>query len=115
MKASDLNSEEKLALMGLLKLTISADLTLSPQEAAQLRRIADDMGQEAFRQARDIAKDKLTARSDIERAVRAVERPEAQRLIYGYAYEAACSDQLIPAELDVLHWAARVWSLEVGS
>jgi hypothetical protein len=50
MDAHELNEQERLALMGLLRLTISADVTLSQGESQQLKRIAADMGQDAFRE-----------------------------------------------------------------
>jgi enolase len=113
MDAHELNEQERLALMGLLRLTISADVTLSQGESQQLKRIAADMGQDAFREARDTAKGRLQTRSDVEQALRAVERSAARSLIYRYALDAARSDELIAAELEVLRWVAELWALTV--
>ncbi|MCA9639043.1 MAG: hypothetical protein KC492_00075 [Myxococcales bacterium] len=113
MKLSDLNESEGLALMAVLRLIISSDETLSAPESKILVRCANELGSERFRQLRDQAGETFKARGALHSAVRAVERPEAQLLLYRTALEAAQSDGLAELELERLVWIAEQWKLAV--
>ncbi|MCA9668322.1 MAG: hypothetical protein KC503_22170 [Myxococcales bacterium] len=113
MDAKDLTADERVALMGLLKLTVSADSTMSAEESQALLKIADAMGRAEFIEARKRAEAEITNFEAIKKAVKAVQRPEAQRLIYNLAVDVAEPDEIVETEADVLRWAAEAWGFEV--
>ena len=113
MKASDLTETERLALMALLKLAISADEQLSEGESKVLLRIADEMGRGAFKAVREQAQGTLKTFDDLKRAVAAVHRPEARRMLYQCALDAAQADALVAKERERLNWVAQQWDLDV--
>ena len=113
MNISELSAEERVALMGLLKLTVSADHEMSPGESNELLRIADEMGRPNFIEARKDAQDQFKSLDDIKAALAAVTRVEARNQIYRAALEVAKPDDIVEDEAFILRWVAETWGLSV--
>ncbi len=113
MKLSELDDTERLALMAVLKLVISADKQLSAAEGRILERVADEVGRDVFNATREAAEPRLTTSDDVKAALRAVTRPEVQVTLYRLAWEAAESDQLIATEIKRLFMVAELWGIDV--
>ena len=113
MTPSDFNADERIALMGLLKLTVGADNKMSDGESDELLRIADEIGRAEFIEARKDAQEQLNSVDEIKSALKAIARPEAQRLMYRCALDVARPDEVVDDEAEVLRWVAKAWGLTV--
>jgi hypothetical protein len=109
MKLDELNEEERLALVALLKLVVQADMEVTREEHVVLRGIASRVGEEAFWGAVEAAKPLVKTREDARTLARRVSRPEAQAAIYAALVEAAEPGKVVEPELKVLDWLAETW------
>lgn len=112
MKITALNEHERLALMGLLKMVIQADQKVSPEELVELNKLAAEMGQQKWDEAKAQAaaqfKDLNQIRVFLETGV---EREAARALLYDLAKQMAGADEEAPLEESVLRWLARIWNI----
>ena len=111
MDLRHLDAEERLALIGLLKLTVLADSDISPEESLQMKRIAVAMGASTFRASIAEAHRRCSTRAQVEAQARAVTRPEARELIFSAVQEMAVSDDVAAEELQLMNWLADLWDL----
>lgn len=113
MELSDLNPEERLALVGLLESVATADLRASADEAAEVEEIAAALGEESYRACLDEVERRFCDEAALRAFLRTIERPEARELILGYAFDLAASDAVGSSETGILEWVAREWNVEV--
>ena len=112
MKIAALNETERVALMGLLKLVIQADEKLSPEEVAELNRMAAEMGTAKWEAAKAAAMEQFKEKNDIRVFLEsAVERAAARELMYALAKQMAGADETDRMEESVIRWLARIWNI----
>lgn len=110
MRLDDLQSDEKLALGGLLRLMIRSDGDFTEKEEEAVNRAGERLGAEAglwrliSQSAQDCPED-----ADIRAAVAKVVRPEARSLIRSAAKEVAEGDSLADSERELLAWLDSAW------
>ncbi|MBT3219209.1 MAG: hypothetical protein HN348_08970 [Proteobacteria bacterium] len=110
MKLSDLNLDEQVAFVGLVKLMIRADKEFTEQEALALVRYSEELPL-TWLPTVQRAKEEFKSRDDVFNAARAVARPEAQALIHGELAMIAFCDALVPAETSLLQQLSDIWGL----
>ena len=114
MTITELDEQERLALLGVLKLIVRADKKLSGDEVVTLKELAETMGQAEFRTAVEGARQRFKSASDAKAfAESVVQRPEARRLIYETALKAGVQGGLVEQEAAELRWLAQAWSIAV--
>lgn len=111
MKLSELNTDERLALMGLLKMVIQADQEVTPEEVEQLNRLAEDMGAELWRASRSEAARRFPTLNEVRLFVPTIENQQARELIFQVIKDMAGAERIVPLEQSVLNWLARVWNI----
>ncbi len=112
MKISALNENERLALLGLLKMVIQADRKVSPEEIEQLNKLAAEMGPDKWNASKQLAMDRFKDLNEIRAfAEVGVERQAARELIYELLKDMANADEQDPMEESVMRWIARVWNI----
>jgi len=111
MDLHELDDNERLVLIGLVKLIVHADQVVSAEEKAVLARLQQGLGPEVWNAEVRRASQQLPTISDLEQAARAVHRDEAQQLIHATLRELAGSDELIDAEEHVLRWIDQTWGV----
>ncbi len=111
MKLTDLNHEEKLALVGFLKIIIQADKEFSEEEAAELNKVAKEMGVPEFKDAVNEAKKLFVKVGDIKEWSKKIDRQPARELIFDILYEVALPGDIVPEEAKVLGWLAKRWEI----
>lgn len=105
----DLTDEERLALVGLIKVVIQADRLYSKEEDAELKRIAGEIGEELFIATVDEARERFKTLDAIKEYARTVERQEARELILSTVQEMAVSDEVSPEEAQMVDWLSELW------
>ena len=111
MKLTDLSHEEKLALVGFLKIIIQADKEFSDEEAAELNKVAKEMGVPEFKETVNEAKKLFVKVGDIKEFSKKIERQPARELIFNILYEVALPGDIVPEEAKVLSWLAKRWEI----
>jgi uncharacterized tellurite resistance protein B-like protein len=109
---AQLTTDERLALVGLLKIVIEADKRFGLKEAAALQQVAEQVGRREFNQLTDQARARFLDRDALKRHVATIERPEARALIFRTATQMASADSVLaPEEQELLSWLAAEWGL----
>jgi hypothetical protein len=113
MELSELNHDERVALVALLEMLVAADGDVSREELKEIKHAIHALGEDAYRAAVAEA-DASFATDDAARAfLLTIHRPEARELIYECALEAAMSNTITPRESQLLTWLAEKWSVPV--
>ena len=112
MKLSDLDQDERLALVGLIKGLLLADLNVTDDEAKLLPVLADEMGQAAFHEAFVQVPQRFADEDTFKKFLQATGRPEARALIYETLSKLAAVDGVSPGEGSQLKWLEAAWALK---
>ena len=110
MKASELESHEQLALLGLLKLIVRADRHLSDEETGVLKVIAEEMG-DAWGPTLEKARVEIKTASEAKGLADKVVRVEARQMIVAQLLTVAGSDDLVPEEAAIIDWLRTKWDM----
>ena len=113
MELAELNTEEQIALAGLLEFVVLASGHVTEDEQQELDDIIEALGDEPYR----LAVAEVDKRFPDEKALRVflgtIKRQEARDLIYGTVMEAAMTDTVEGRESALLDWLATEWNVEV--
>jgi hypothetical protein len=112
MELRDLNPDERIALVALIKTAALADHGVSPEEEDALADIIDDLGEDAYRGAFEVADSKFEDEDDLKTFLQTVKRQEARELIYGTILDLTMSDAVTGHESPLLRWLASTWNVE---
>jgi hypothetical protein len=114
MELTDLDSNERLALVALIEATVQADGGVSEQEAEVLAEIVDALGESAYREAVEAADSRFEDDDDLKAFLQGIRREEARNLIYGTVLDLAMSDVVSGHESPLLSWLASTWNVEAA-
>lgn len=111
MRISDLNKEERLALIGWSKLIIRADKEFSNEEAEELKKLAMEMGSALFNEGVAEAREQLKSVDDLKALAEKITSQEARELIFSILYDLAVPGTIVESEAKVLQWLAKTWNV----
>ncbi len=111
MRITDLNKEERLALIGWSKLIIRADKEFSDEEADELNKLAQEMGSEVFKETVKEAGERLNSVDDLKKLAESITSQEARELIFSALYDIAVPGTIVEEEAKVLQWLANAWNV----
>jgi hypothetical protein len=114
MELTDLDSNERLALVALIEATVQADGGVSEQEEDALADIVDTLGEGAYREAVEAADSRFEDDDDLKAFLQGIRREEARNLIYGTVLDLAMSDVVSGHESPLLAWLASTWNVEAA-
>jgi uncharacterized tellurite resistance protein B-like protein len=114
MELTDLNSDERLALVALIEATVRADHGVSEEEEEAIAEIIDALGEGAYREAVEAADKRFESEADLKAFLQGIKREEARSLIYGTVLDLAMSDVVTGAESPLLSWLASTWNVETA-
>ena len=112
MELTDLDPNERLALVALIEATVRADHGVSQQEEEAIADIIDALGEGAYREAVEAADKRFTSEGDLKTFLQGIQREEARNLIYGTVLDLAMSDVVTGSESPLLSWLAATWNVE---
>ncbi len=113
MELGELNADERLALVGLVKTVILSDGHVSDDEVQEIDDIVDALGEESYQQCLDSFTSRFPDEESFQKFLRTIERPEAQELIYGTILTGAAADAIEGHESELLSWLAKTWNIEI--
>lgn len=114
MEILDLNENERLVLVAALGYVIGSDARVSEAEHAVIRRVATELGDEAYRALAAECERRFRDEQDLLMFAPVIQRPAAHELIYETTLEAALPDAINARESDLLEQLAKVWRLHVS-
>jgi len=113
MEIEDLNADERLALVGLVKAVVLADGRVSDEEVDEVKDIVDDIGEETYRDLLTAFEARFGDEASFRRFLQTIVRQDARDLIYGTILEGAAADAIEGGESELLTWLAGAWSIEI--
>jgi hypothetical protein len=114
MQLSELNADERIALVGLLKAAILSNGRVSEEEVAEVQQIVDAIGEEAYQRALDEFESRFPDEPSFMKFLTTIDRQEARELIYGTIFQGATADAIDSHESELLTWLAEEWHVEVA-
>ena len=111
MRLSELNEDEELALLGLMREIVQADGEYSPGERHAVDELRTELGTARFDKAILRAMDAFDSRAELKEHAKKITRPEARRAIYAALEKVAASDGVTESEAKPLAWLASWWEL----
>ena len=113
MELSELNHDERLALVVLLEMLIAADGEVSRQELKEIKHATHALGEDAYRAAVAEADERFKTDDDARAFLLTIYSPEARELLSECALEAAMSQAITTRESQLLTWLADKWNVPV--
>ena len=113
MELEDLNADERVALVGLVREVVLADSKISEDEIDEVAEIVDAFGEEGYEAAVDGFDARFSDEESFRRFLATITRQEARELIYGTVLQGAAADAIEGGESELLSWLADVWKIEV--
>ncbi len=112
MELADLNQDERVALVALIKSVALADRAVSDEEQDSLADVVDELGEDSYRAAMDTSDAKFASEADLKTFLHTITRQEAREIIYGTVFDLALSDSVASDESPLLDWVAKTWKVE---
>ena len=113
MELSELNEDERIALVTLLELVVASDGDVTREELSQIKHVIHGLGETAYRRAVAEADRRFTGDDAARAFLLTIERRGARELIYETALEAAIANSVGSKESEILTWLAEEWKLPV--
>jgi len=113
MNINELNQDERLALVALLKAVILAEQRVPIEEREKLQSIVEELGEEPYQSLLTEVDERFSSEVDVRHCLAKISRQDARELIYGTIMEMALSASIDRGESEVLGWLADAWKIKV--
>ena len=113
MELADLNQDERMALVGLLKLTVLADGHVTEEELEHVETLVDAFGEGEYQKTLDAFETAFPDVGAFKESLLRVSRPDARELIFATVLETAGESALEGAEAELLDWLSRAWNIRI--
>ncbi len=113
MELSDLNQDERTALVGLLKLIVMSDGEVSDDEVEHVETLVAGFGEDGYQRTLDAFEKRFQDEESFKKFLKTIGRQEARDLIFGTVLESAGEGVLDSAETGLLDWLAQAWNVKI--
>lgn len=113
MNIAELNVDERLALVALLKAVILAESRVPIEEVEELQDIVAELGEDTYQSLLTEVDERFSSEDDVRKFLLKISRQDARELIYGTIMEMALTDSVDRGESEVLDWLADAWKIDV--
>jgi len=113
MELTDLNADERTALVGLVKAVVLADHHVSEDELDEVQEIVDAFGADTYRTYLDSFDARFPDEESFKKFLKTITRQDARDLIYGTILAGAAADAIEGGESELLSWLADTWNVQV--
>jgi uncharacterized tellurite resistance protein B-like protein len=111
MNLTDLTKDERIALVALIKQLVGADAGKTPEEMAEFRAIAEELGRKEFDAAFRAAMSKAGTRAKALELAKTVTRQDARELCHTVLFDLAAADSVSDEERDFIREVAKSWGV----
>jgi hypothetical protein len=112
MKLTDLDDDERLALVALMRGIVLADGDVSDGEAKILPGLAEAIGKQAYHETFDLVGQRFSDEEGLKKFLLEIKRQEARELIYRTLAGLASVDGVSPTERYHLKWLEGAWGVK---
>jgi hypothetical protein len=113
MELRDLNNDERVALVGLMKLVVMSDGDVSEDELEHVELLVSAFGEDGYDAALDRFESQFHEEATFRQFLERTPRQEARDLIFGTILESAGEGALDRNETSLLDWLSRVWNVKI--
>ena len=113
MTISGLSHDEKLALVALLEVLAMADGVVEDTEIQQINRIAEELGDEEYRELLNEADERFKDIEMLKSSLTTIRERAARELIYGLLLEEVMTAPAPGSHTDLLDWLKKTWEIKV--
>jgi hypothetical protein len=113
MEFKDLNQDERTALVGLMKLVVMSDGSVSEEELEHVEDLVDAFGEDGYQRTLDAFESRFSDSQSFRTFLRTISRQEARELIFGTVLEGAGAEAVEGGEAELLDWLARTWDVKI--
>ena len=113
MELSDLNQDERTALVGLMKLIVMSDGHVTEDELEHVETLVDAFGEGEYQRTLEAFEKRFTDEKSFRDFLRKVGREEAREVIFGTVLESAGEGALDGVEADLLEWLSKAWNIKI--
>ena len=113
MELSELNQDERTALVGLMKVVVLSDGNVSEDEIEHVESLVDAFGEDEYQRTLDAFEKRFLDEAAFREFLRKVGRPDARELIFGTVLESAGEGALDDSETDLLDWLSKTWNIKI--
>ncbi|MDZ4695267.1 MAG: TerB family tellurite resistance protein [Deltaproteobacteria bacterium] len=113
MNIEELNPDERLALVALVKTVILADGHVSTEEVEELEDLVDALGEPAYQALLTEAERRFKTEKSMKDFLKTITGEDAREVILGTVMEMALSDSVDRSESELLDWLAETWEIEI--
>ena len=114
MSISELNADERLALVALLKLVVLADRRVSEEETDEIQEVVETLGGDPYQKALDTVENRFTDEKKLKEFLSTITNQDARDEIYGLILVAASNEALQGEEPELLGWLAKAWNIQIS-
>src|SRR4029079_18453879 len=113
MELEDLNQDERTALVGLMKLIVMSDGSVTEDELEHVESLVDAFGEGEYQRTLEAFEKRFTDEASFREFLRKVGREEAREVIFGTVLEGAGEGALDGQEADLLDWLSKAWNIKI--
>jgi hypothetical protein len=115
MELEDLNQDERTALVGLMKMAVMSDGSVSEEELEYVEDLVDAFGEDGYQSTLDAFEKRFPDSDSFKRFLKTigVGRQEARELIFGTVLEAAGAEAVEGREAELIDWLAKTWDVKI--
>jgi hypothetical protein len=113
MELSDLNQDERTALVGLMKVVVMSDGSVTEDEIEHVESLVDAFGEGEYQRTLDAFEKRFLDEGSFREFLRGIGRQDARELIFGTLLESAGEGALDGGETDLLDWLSKTWNVKI--
>jgi hypothetical protein len=115
MELTDLNQDERTALVGLIKLTVMSDGSVSEEELENVEQLVEAFGEGGYQSTLDAFDKRFKDVESFKLFLKTIGagREDARELIFGTVLEAAGAEAIEGPEAELLDWLGRAWDIKI--
>src|SRR4029450_5657988 len=114
MEISELNQDERTALVGLMKLVVMSDGNVTEDELEHVETLVDAFGEGEYQRTLEAFEKRFTDEPSFRPFLRTIGREEAREVIFGTLLESAGEGALDGNEADLLDWLSKTWNIKIA-
>src|SRR5215471_8851448 len=102
MELSELNEDERIALVGLVQMVVFSDTNVSEEELSHVEELVDAFGEEGYQSTLDAFETRFSDEDSFRAFLRTIGRKDARDLIFGTVLEAAGAEAVEESDAELL-------------
>lgn len=113
MELRDLNQDERIALVGLMKVVVMSDGNVSEDELEHVETLVEAFGEGEYERTLEQFDQRFPDASAFRTFLGTIARQEAREVIFATVLESAGEGALEGAEAELLEWLSGLWNVRI--